>query len=144
MRSVVSVAIFIVFTFSVIQPSFCASRDLEDPEDDSTSSTSSALGSAVMGGLLGAGLGAAIGSASGKAGQGAAIGAGVGALGGTLLGAEKARKEKIASRQAEEDRTYYESEPEPTQKTQKIKVKKRVIREFDQEGNVISEKEVAE
>ncbi len=109
-------------------------------DDSSNDSTSSALGSALMGGLLGAGLGAAIGSASGKAGTGAAIGAGIGAIGGTLVGAqaEKSRRQK-------EDAYYVEEAPQPVVRqstSQDVLPKKRVIREFDDQGNVISEKQI--
>ncbi len=108
-------------------------------EDDKNSDTaSSALGSAVMGGLLGGGLGAAIGSASGNAGKGALIGAGVGAVGGTLLGASQESK-----RRAQERSEIATQEPDVERTTsQNMKVKKRIIREYDDEGNVISEKEV--
>lgn len=103
-------------------------------DDDSENSTGSALGGALMGGLLGTGVGAAIGSASGHAGTGAAIGAGVGALGGTLLSANQASKHKKASPAMEEEA--------PVSKDS-TSVKKRIVREYDEEGNVISEREVA-
>ena len=98
-----------------------------------------------LGGLLGAGLGAAVGSASGHAGTGAAIGGGVGALGGLLLSAEKEKKEKEAARY---DEQYVSNQtPQAPQAVQQppsdMKVKKRVIKEYDSEGNVVSEKEVA-
>ena len=108
--------------------------------DDDDNSTGSALGSALMGGLLGAGLGAAIGSASGKAGQGAAIGAGIGAVGGTLMGAQAEK-----NRRQNQDAYYAEEAPQPVIRqstSQDVKPKKRVIREFDDQGNVISEKEI--
>ncbi len=125
-------------------------------DDDEGDSASNALGGAVMGGLLGAGLGAAIGSASGNAGKGAAIGAGAGAIGGVLMKANDTKQK----RQQREDE-YYEEAPQPQQvrpqpqqiQTQSAttdtglpqgaKIQKRVIREYDSEGNVVSEKEVA-
>ena len=117
--------------------------DTEDYDSDNNSRSSGGnqtLGGALMGGLLGAGLGAAIGSASGNAGKGAAIGAGVGALGGGLMGANQ------ASQQRKQDR-YYDDQP-PKQAapvtTTNAPVKKRIIREFDADGNVISEREVAQ
>ncbi len=144
---VVSCILIVLMTISVADISFARRSSDDDPD-----SGSSALGSAVMGGLLGAGLGAAIGSGSGRAGQGAAIGAGVGAIGGTLVGAEKARKEK-AMRAAEDqeaetrdaeareqEKAYIEPEPETPSKD--VKIKKKIVREYDQDGNVISEKEV--
>lgn len=117
-----------VLVFSLSGVSFCA-------EDDSDDSASSALGGAVLGGLLGAGLGAAIGSASGHAGTGAAIGGGAGALGGTLLAASQGKKKRMQEEaEYREDRAAAPSD---------VKVKKRIIRQYDEEGNVISEKEVA-
>jgi osmotically inducible lipoprotein OsmB len=132
---------------------YASSRD-----DDDGDSGSSTLGTAVMGGLLGGGLGAAIGSASGNAGKGALIGAGVGAVGGALVGANN-DAQKRQQRQSD----YYEEAPQPmprqqVQQVQPIqtqtvttdtglpqgaKVQKRVIRTYDAEGNVVSEKEVA-
>lgn len=118
-------------------------------DDGEENTAGSALGSAVLGGLLGAGLGAAIGSASGKAGTGAAIGAGVGAVGGTLVGASQEKKR----RQQEEEEAYmYEREApvedeyaeRPAPSTRDVKAKKRIIREYDADGNVVSEKEVKE
>ena len=123
--------------------------DTEDYDSDNNSRSSGGnqtLGGALMGGLLGAGLGAAIGSASGNAGKGAAIGAGVGALGGGLMGANQ------ASQQRKQDR-YYDDQPPPRQAqpytatnapATNAPVKKRIIREFDADGNVISEREVAQ
>lgn len=110
-------------------------------DDSDESGTSGALTGAVMGGLLGGGLGAAIGSASGNAGKGALIGAGVGAVGGTLVGASQKPKRT-------DDDYYYAEEPTRVQ-TQDVEaakettVKKRVIRQYDEDGNVIAEKEVA-
>ncbi|MFA6079570.1 MAG: glycine zipper domain-containing protein [Candidatus Omnitrophota bacterium] len=138
----ISLLLAILMTISVTDLSFARSSS-DDPD-----SGSSALGSAVMGGLLGAGLGAAIGSGSGKAGQGAAIGAGVGALGGTLVGAEKARKEKQMREAEEREAEAYEQdnsylEPEPAAAPKDVNIKKRIVREYDEDGNIISEKEVA-
>lgn len=115
-------------------PGYCRQAD---DDEESASSGNSALTSALMGGLLGAGLGAAIGSASGHAGQGAAIGAGVGAVGGTLLGAEKERNQRQSSYSAAQP----EIQPE-IESPKDVKIKKKIIREYDDEGNVISEKEV--
>jgi len=105
----------------------------EVEQEKKSSGGNEALTGAVMGGLLGAGLGAAIGSASGHAGTGAAIGAGAGAVGGTLIGASQASKKQEGSSYPEDTET---------KSPKNIKVKKRIIREYDEEGNVISEKEV--
>lgn len=104
-----------------------------DDDDEHVSSGNRALTSALFGGLLGAGLGAAIGSASGKAGMGAAIGGGIGAVGGTLVGAEKEKQERESA--YSEPRTVVEA-------PKGMKIKKKIVREYDEEGNVISEKEV--
>jgi uncharacterized membrane protein YebE (DUF533 family) len=127
-----------------------------DDDDDSGSSAGNALGGAVMGGLLGGGLGAAIGSASGNAGKGALIGAGIGAVGGTLM---KANEEK-QRRQQKEDAYYYDEPPQQTRPAPQVQqqvqrpqstdtglpqgavVKKKVVRKYDAEGNVVSEEEV--
>ena len=104
-------------------------------DDEERGSGNQALTGAVMGGLLGAGLGAAIGSASGHAGTGAAIGAGAGALGGGLIGASQ----QSQPRRIEE--APVNNQPDLPKDTN---IKKRVIREYDEQGNVISEKEVKE
>lgn len=139
MKKMISLTLIMGMILSFNGAAFAAGSN-DDGSDDSNNSTGSALGSALMGGLLGAGLGAAIGSASGKAGQGAAIGAGIGAIGGTLVGAqaEKTRRQK-------EDAYYVEEAPQPVVRqstSQDVKPKKRVIREFDEQGNVISEKQI--
>lgn len=109
---------------------YCA----EEEEESKSSGLGGALGGMLVGGLLGGGVGTAIGSASGHAGKGALIGAGVGAVGGTLLGAasDDAKKTKA-------------TEEENAQKTPgKEKAKKRIVREYDENGKLISEKEVQE
>lgn len=108
------------------------------------------LGDAVLGGLLGAGVGAAIGSASGEAGKGAAIGAGAGALGNVLLGTMRrsSRRDRYDDDGGYYDRGHYKpyssskrkysyEEGEYTPGTHR-----RIIREYDKNGNLISEKEV--
>lgn len=131
----IAIILTIAMAFSVSGLGYAAS-------DDDSDSGSKALGGTVLGGLLGAGLGAAVGSASGHAGTGAAIGGGVGALGGLLLSAEKEKKEKEIARY---DEQYASSQaPQAVQQAPSdMKVKKRVIKQYDSEGNVISEKEVA-
>lgn len=142
MRSLICVLVLGVFIFSsgVV---YCGTDDPDDSEG--SPGGNEALTGALLGGLLGAGLGTAIGSASGNAGKGALIGGGIGAVGGTLLGANQA-----AAKRAKE-RTYIE--PAPVQDSQNVsypepevpsnvKIKKRIIRKYDEDGNVISEKEV--
>ncbi len=118
--------------------SLCGSGYAADVQDDrdsdskpSSNAGSSILTGALMGGLLGGGIGAAIGSASGHAGTGALIGGGVGAAGGSLLGASQQDKQR------KEASSY--SKPQVPKDT---KIKKKVIREYDDQGNVVSEKEV--
>jgi len=108
------------------------------------------LGDAVLGGLLGAGVGAAIGSASGEAGKGAAIGAGAGALGNILLGTM--RRSSYRDRHYPEDGYYERGYYRPYRKSgrkysyddgyYKPGVTRKIIREYDKNGNIISEKEV--
>lgn len=111
------------------------SEDVEREKKTSSGGNEIVTG-ALMGGLLGGGVGAAIGSASGHAGTGALIGAGVGAAGGSVLGAAQADKK-------ERQEAMEEPRPAPIKSTGPSKVKKRVIREYDAEGNVISEKQVS-
>jgi len=148
--SKIVLAIFIATIFA-ISPSSIMARD---NDEGSTNSAGEALSGTLMGGLLGAGLGAAIGSSSGHAGKGAAIGAGIGAVGGTLL---KASEESNRRKQAEED-AYYDQYPEveegapavqqaqpqayQAQTSEGVAVKKRVIRRYDENGNVVTEEEV--
>lgn len=98
-------------------------------QDEGSDGSGKVLTGALMGGLLGGGLGAAIGSGSGRAGKGALIGAGVGAVGGGLVGASQKSKES----------TVAYTEPEASSKET---VRKRVVKEYDENGNLISEKEV--
>jgi uncharacterized protein YcfJ len=151
MRSLrLALALLIALSWSV--PAF--SRD--DSSDDSDNGGGKVLGGALMGGLLGGGLGAAIGSASGNAGKGALIGAGVGAVGGGLLGANqqssRQRDESYQEPRRDESGAAYENQNVETQPVapkgnavpKDAKIKKKVIREFDDQGNVISEREVKE
>lgn len=137
-------------------PVWAYSDDDEEPD-----SAGNALGGALMGGLLGAGVGAAAGSMSGNAGKGALIGGGIGAVGGMLMkaGQEKQRRQRREDQYYEEP-TVMQGQPQPqyqpqyqTQQVEMVtpttavpdttNVKKRVIRQYDAEGNVVSEKEVA-
>ena len=128
--------IFLVIALVFSMSGVSLAGENRDEESGSDNSAGSALGGAILGGLLGAGLGAAIGSASGKAGTGAAIGGGIGALGGTLVAASQAKKTKT-----QDEAAYREEQVRDLPKD--AKVKKRVIRQYDDDGNVISEKEVA-
>jgi hypothetical protein len=109
--------------------SYCGETD--DDSDDG-GGMSGAVKGILLGGLLGGGAGAAIGSASGNAGKGALIGAGVGALGGGLIGANQDSK-----------KARTKGEAVPVEEPGKLQVKKRVVKEYDDEGNVVSEKEIA-
>jgi outer membrane lipoprotein SlyB len=118
-----------VFVLPLIAGNYCA---VAEDDDSGDTGGSSVLTGALMGGLLGGGVGAAIGSASGNAGKGALIGAGVGAVGGGLLGANEDSK-----------RARTRGEAEPVEEPPKdVKAKKRVVKEYDDQGNVISEKEI--
>jgi outer membrane lipoprotein SlyB len=121
--------IIAVFLFSFSGVSLC---DEETVKKEGGKVLESAVTGAVLGGLLGGGVGAAIGSATGKAGTGAAIGAGVGAVGGSLIGASEGTGKESAAEDA----------AKPVEPSKDRTAKKRVIREYDEKGNVISEKEV--
>lgn len=133
-------AVAIIFSLTAAAVAYGEDYD-EDTGRSRGGSGSNVLGSTVMGGLLGAGLGAAIGSGSGHAGQGAAIGAGVGALGGALMGASKDSQERESREPPPSD--YRQPSKAATSVPQGSTIKKRVIREYDADGNVISEKEVS-
>ena len=91
-------------------------------------------------GLLGAGVGAISASASGgKAGKGALIGAGTNILGSALLDT------LTAPSQPQPQQVYYQSAPQPQyQSYSGTQPKKKIIRKYDSDGNVVSEEEVWE
>ena len=100
-------------------------------------------------GLLGAGVGAISASASGgKAGKGALIGAGTNVIGGALLDT------LMAPSQPQQQPVYYQQQPVYQQQQQapsytnqaytSTQPKKKIIRKYDSDGNVISEEEVWE
>jgi len=146
------IAIYLVFLFLCpIGVDYCHA-DQEDAD---------MLGDTALGGLLGAGAGAAIGSASGNAGKGALVGAGVGAIGGALLSALKRgsrkrdrddddrdyQRRRDAERDRQRDNDRYEREKTAKEEDEagsysKPGVKRKVVREYDEDGNVISENEV--
>lgn len=138
-----AIAIIVITVFALsCGTDFC----LAASNDESTEM----LGDAVLGGLLGAGVGAAIGSASGEAGKGAAIGAGAGALGNILLGTMRRSSEK--DRYYKEGGYYERGHYKPYKRSSsrykynegeyKPGVKRQIIREYDKDGKIISEKEV--
>jgi len=99
-------------------------------------------------GLLGAGVGAISASASGgKAGKGALIGAGTNIIGGALL--DTLMGGASQQQQAPPQPIYYQQAPAPTYSNQSysqnsVQPKKKIIRKYDNDGNVVSEEEVWE
>ncbi len=99
-------------------------------------------------GLLGAGTGAiAAGASGGSAGKGALIGAGTNVIGGALLDS------LTGSSQAKPQPVYYQQQPQyQNQQYQNSgqyqqssnQPKKKIIRKYDSDGNVVSEEEVWE
>ena len=92
-------------------------------------------------GLLGAGVGAISASASGgKAGKGALIGAGTNIIGGALLDS------LTAPSQPQQQPVYYQQAPPQyaNQGYSNTPPKKKIIRKYDNDGNVVSEEEVWE
>ena len=95
-------------------------------------------------GLLGAGVGAISASASGgKAGKGALIGAGTNVIGGALLDT------LMTPSQQQQQQVYYQQVPVQQQSYSNqgyttSQPKKKIIRKYDNDGNVISEEEVWE
>ncbi len=106
-------------------------------------------------GLLGAGVGAISASASGgKAGKGALIGAGTNVIGGALLDTVFSGG---GQQQQQAQPVYYQQQPQYVQQQQYPQQqysqsgyssgqapKKKIIRKYDSDGNVISEEEVWE
>lgn len=94
-------------------------------------------------GLLGAGVGAISASASGgSAGKGALIGAGTNVIGGALLDTLMS-----PSQPQQQQPVYYQQAPSYQQSqgyTSTSQPKKKIIRKYDSDGNVISEEEVWE
>ena len=92
-------------------------------------------------GLLGAGVGAISASASGgNAGKGALIGAGTNVIGGALLDS------LTGSSQPQPQPVYYQQQPVQYQQQQysNTQPKKKIVRKYDADGNVVSEEEVWE
>ena len=98
-------------------------------------------------GLLGAGTGAiAAGASGGSAGKGALIGAGTNIIGGALLDS------LTGSGQPKPQPVYYQQQPYPSQQQYQSsgyqqtssQPKKKIIRKYDSDGNVVSEEEVWE
>lgn len=94
----------------------------------------------IKSGLLGAGVGAISASASGgSAGKGALIGAGTNVIGGALLDSLMG-----PSSQPQPQPVYYQQAPQYQQSYSSSQPKKKIIRKYDSDGNVISEEEVWE
>ena len=101
-------------------------------------------------GLLGAGVGAISASASGgKAGKGALIGAGTNVIGGALLDTLFSPQQS----QPQQQPVYVQQQPVYqqgysnqgySQQQQQPQPKKKIVRKYDNDGNVISEEEVWE
>ncbi len=102
-------------------------------------------------GLLGAGVGAISASASGgKAGKGALIGAGTNVIGGALLdslmgGGQQQQQQPVYVQQYPQQQQYsnqgYSQQGYATNNSQP---KKKIVRRYDSDGNVVSEEEVWE
>jgi hypothetical protein len=100
-------------------------------------------------GLLGAGTGAIAASASGgKAGKGALIGAGTNVIGGALLdtlmggGQQQQAPQPVYYQQAPQQ--YNQGYAQQGYMNSGAQPKKKIIRRYDQDGNVVSEEEVWE
>lgn len=118
----------------VQQPVYYAPAPQEDPNKK-----------IIKSGLLGAGVGAISASASGgKAGQGALIGAGTNVIGGALLdtltGPSTPQAQPVYVQQA----PVYSAPPQPPTYTTPVQPKKKIVRRFDKDGNVVAEEEVWE
>ena len=107
-------------------------------------------------GLLGAGVGAISASASGgKAGQGALIGAGTNVIGGalldTLMSPSQPQPQPVYYQPVQQPQPYYPPQTYNPQQPYNPQLgvnqtqpapKKKIIRKFDADGNVVSEEEV--
>ena len=102
----------------------------------------------IKNGLLGAGVGAISASASGgSAGKGALIGAGTNVIGGALLDSLMGGSSQP---QQQQQPVYYQQAPAQQQSysnqgySSTSQPKKKIIRKYDNDGNVVSEEEVWE
>ena len=97
--------------------------------------------------VVGAGTGAiAAGASGGKAGKGALIGAGTNVIGGalldTLMAPSQPQQQPVYYQQAPQQQ-YYSNQQSPSY-TSTSQPKKKIIRKYDNDGNVVSEEEVWE
>ena len=104
--------------------------------EEEPQSSSSGTGKIIGEGLIGAGTGAiAAGASGGKAGQGALIGAGTGIIGSVLLDSITGSDKKPAKKR-------YIKKSEPVQAPEETKApSKKIIRKYDEKGNLVSEEE---
>lgn len=99
--------------------------------------------------LLGAGTGAIAASASGgKAGTGALVGAGTNVIGGALLdsltSSPQPAPQPVYYQQAPPQQYQYQQQPQQGYTSNGTQPKKKIIRKYDSDGNVVSEEEVWE
>lgn len=109
-------------------------EDGEYYEYEEEPSSSSGAGKIIGQGLVGAGTGAiAAGASGGKAGEGALIGAGTNVIGNALLDSITGSDKKPVKKRYIKKRKMDQEESKPS---------KKIIRKYDEKGNLISEEEI--